>query len=198
MGKLLWEYLLMKNDPVSAFREFKPALRFLLVFIGVYIAGNVVYGLYVEWYRPQPDPLTKWVTSQSALLLTAFSEPVKASVSEKGPFVLLTKNDRTVLSVFEGCNGLNVMIVFASFVVAFGGKTRSIFLFILSGVVLLHLANLIRLILLYQTAVNKPAWFYYFHKYLFTAILYVVVFGLWYFWIERIRRTSKQVGPAKE
>ena len=188
----------MKNDPASAFREFKPALRFLLVFIAVYIAGNVVYGLYVEWYKPLPDPITIWATSQSAFLLSTISDPVTAVVSAKGPFVLLTRNDKTILSVFEGCNGLNVMIVFASFVVAFGGKTRSIFLFILSGVVLLHLANLIRLILLYQTAVNKPAWFYYFHKYLFTAILYVVAFGLWYFWIERIRRTSKQVGPAKE
>ena len=188
----------MKNNPASAFREFKPALRFLLVFIGVYVAGNVAYGLFVEWYRPQPDPLTKWVTSQSALLLTTFSDPVSAVVSGRGPFVLLTKNDRTILSVFEGCNGLNVMIVFASFVVAFGGKARSIFLFILSGAFLLHLANLMRLVLLYQTALKRPALFYYFHKYLFTAVLYVVVFGLWYFWIERIRRTQKQVDPAKE
>ena len=184
----------MKNNLSTSLKEFKPALRFLLVFIGVYIAGNVIYGVYVEWYKPLPDPVTRWVTTQSAILLTAFSEPVEAVVRPDYPHVLLTRNNETILSVFEGCNGINVMIVFASFLIAFGGKAKQILVFLLMGCLILHLANLLRLTLLYLTAIHRPLFFYYFHKYFFTAILYLVVFALWIQWT---RMKPKISAPAK-
>ncbi len=188
----------MKNSLSSTFQEFRPALRFLMIFVGIYIVGNVVYGVYVESYKPLPDPVTHWVTHQSAVLLTAFSEPVVSVVSDKGPYVLMKKDVRTVLSVFEGCNGLNVMIVFVSFVIAFGGKVRQMLVFTAAGCLIVHAANLLRIMLLYETALYRPAFFYYFHKYFFTAVLYVVVFGLWYGWIEWSRRASKKVTHAVE
>ena len=183
----------MKNDLALSFREFKPALRFVAFFAGAYISGNLLYGGYVEFYKPRPDPVSILVTSQSAFLLTACTEPVQAIISEHEPIVLLANQQRTVLRVFEGCNGLNVMIVFVSFVIAFGGKTRQLLVFLLSGCALLHLVNLLRIMLLYQTALYRPLFFYYFHKYFFTAILYLVVFGLWFVWIERIQMKSKKM-----
>ncbi len=184
----------MKNDLASSFREFKPALRFLGFFAGVYMSGNLLYGGYVEFNKPKPDPVSIWVTSQSAFLLSACSEPVQAIVSEHEPIVLLRSEQRTVLRVFEGCNGLNVMIVFVSFVIAFGGKTRQLLIFLLGGCALLHLVNLLRIMLLYQTALYRPLFFYYFHKYFFTAVLYLVVFGLWLLWM---RMNSKKSEPVK-
>ena len=172
----------MKNDWRTVFRDFRPALRFLVIFMSSYLIGNVIYGLYVESYRPQPDPMTRWTTSQSAILLAVFSGPVEAVVSQKGPFVLLKRNDKTILSVFEGCNGINVMIVFGSFLVAFGGRQKKIIVFLAIGCLVLHIANLLRLILLYLTAIHRPLFFYYFHKYFFTAVIYLVVFALWIQW----------------
>ena len=96
----------MKNDLTSSFSEFKPALTFLLVFAVTYFIGNVLYGVYVEYYKPRPDPVSVWVTSQSAFLLTIFSEPVQAYASKDEPIVILANQKGTVLRVFEGCNGL--------------------------------------------------------------------------------------------
>ena len=166
----------------TLFTEFRPALRFLSIFVGVYLLGNVFYGLYVEFYKPAPDPATVWVSEQTAFVLNLVGGGVYSVESEGEPTVLLKNNDKTVLRIFEGCNGLNVMVVFLAFVVAFGGKPKKELLFIVAGLFVLHLSNLVRIILLYYTAIHQPHFFYYFHKYFFTAILYLVVFVLWFQW----------------
>jgi exosortase family protein XrtF len=176
-------------------KDFKPALRFLLVFVGVYLVGNVVYGIYVESYKPGPDPATRWVTAQTAAILIWTSEDVTYAANESSPYVLLQKENVTVLQVFEGCNGINVFIVFISFVLAFGGSWRQSAMFLILGIVVIHAANLLRILLLYYTAIYRPLLFYYFHKYFFTAALYGVVFVLWIFW-TRMKLNRRVVAEA--
>lgn len=166
----------------SLFSEFRPALRFLSVFIGVYLLGNVLYGLYVESFWPAPDPATVWVSHQTAFFLNQIDNDVSLVVNEGEPTVLLKNGSKTVLRIFEGCNGLNVMVVFGAFVLAFGGNLKRLWIFLFSGFFILHLSNLGRIILLFYTAMYRPHIFYYFHKYLFTAVLYCVVFCLWLIW----------------
>jgi exosortase family protein XrtF len=175
-----------------AYAEFKPALRFVMIFVATYFVGNILYGIYVEVSKPSADPMTIWVTKQVAAIISLSNDSAVAVESGTEPIVELKRSSHgesdTVLRVFEGCNGLNVMIVFASFVIAFGGNTKPIVLFLAGGFLLLHMANLLRIMLLYYTALNRPMFFYYFHKYFFTAVLYLVVFGLWIVWT---RLTSK-------
>ena len=179
----------------SPLQQFRPALRFLMLFVAVYVAGNLLYGLYIESYRPAPDPATSWVTRQVALVLTIFDEPVAVVISKDGPTVLLNNQTRTVLRVYEGCNGLNVFIVFVSFLVAFGGKIKNMLIYIVIGCLILHVANLLRIILLYETAVHRPLFFYYFHKYFFTAVLYLIVFVLWIQW-TRFKSAGHAIAKA--
>ena len=51
-----------------SFREFKPTIFFLGKFLGLYIAGNLVYGLFVTAYDPLPDPATRWVSGMGPVL----------------------------------------------------------------------------------------------------------------------------------
>ncbi|HRI79322.1 MAG TPA: exosortase family protein XrtF [Cyclobacteriaceae bacterium] len=172
-------------------KEFRPAIRFVLVFVLIYVIGNVIYGIWVESFKPMPDPATRWASEQSVVLINIFFDTVSTVVNENSPNILITRNQKVILSVFEGCNGVNVMIVFVSFIVAFGGRLKATIVYLLTGILVLHIANLIRLTLLYLTAIHQRPLFYYFHKYLFTAVLYAVVFLLWYIWIERLRRKLK-------
>ena len=150
-------------------KENKPALLFLLTFVGLYLALNTLYGFYVTSFLPQPDPITIFVSKQVAGCLSVADPSISCSVIQGSRYVPIRNVERTVISVFEGCNGINVMIVFASFLIAFGGKARQILVFLLMGCLILHLVNLLRLTLLYLTAIHRPLFFYYFHKYFFTA-----------------------------
>jgi exosortase family protein XrtF len=179
---------------MSLFKQFRPALLFLARFLGVYVVGSLAYGFFIESYGHHPDPATRVVTHQTVALLNVAGEEVFAEDNPFGAQVLVNDASGTVLRVFEGCNGLNVMIVFVAFIVAFGGPLRRMAWFTLMGLTLIHLANLLRVGLLYVVATRFENYFYLYHKFIFTAVLYVLVFGLWVSWVG-IHRAG---APAKE
>ena len=174
---------------MSVLKDFRPALLFLARFLAVYVVGNVLYGLYIESFGDQSDAVTRVVTEQTAALLRTAGEETSTGDRAGRPIVLLMNTtEGTVLNVFEGCNGLNVMIVFVAFLAAFGGPPKKMLWFIPAGLLIIHLFNLLRIGLLYYVATQFEQYFYFFHKYLFTAILYAVVFGLWVLWVTIVAR----------
>ena len=164
-------------------RDFKPALLFLAKFLVIYLAGNIIYGLYVESYDNAPDGLTRIVTAHTSFLLGIAGYDVSFETVPAMPKVSMKEAGDVVLYVFEGCNGLNVAIVFIAFLFAYGGPAKWFAFFLPVGLLLIHLFNLLRIGLLYHLALKNSAQFYYYHKYFFTATLYLVVFGLWIVWV---------------
>jgi exosortase family protein XrtF len=167
-----------------SFQEFKPSVFFLLKFLALYIAGNVVYGLAVEAYYPGVDNATVWVTRQTAYLLTQTGWESQVVEQTQKARALITHDHHTVISVFEGCNGINVMIVFVAFLISFGPITRKLVWFIPAGILIIHLANLARIYFLFLVSLYQPSYLYFIHKYFFTAALYVIVFALWFIWLR--------------
>ncbi|MCB0494203.1 MAG: exosortase family protein XrtF [Cyclobacteriaceae bacterium] len=165
------------------FSDFKPALRFLLIFLSVYFVLNLLYGIWIEALGTRPDVVTHWVSSQSAAIVRTLGWEAQAVPNPDGPTIRMVSGDRVILNVFEGCNGLNVIIVFLAFVLAFGGSFKKMLWFIPLGVLVIHSFNLFRILLLYFLASNNSTYFYYFHKYFFTAVIYLAVFFLWWLWI---------------
>jgi exosortase family protein XrtF len=181
---------------MSLLKEFRPALMFLGKFVAFYLVANILYGLYVESYGTKADPITWSVTSQTSSVLSRVGFDTSLEDSANAPKVLLQQNHLTVLNVFEGCNGINVMIVFVAFLFAFGGSGKRLAWFLPLGLVVIHLFNLLRIALLFFLALHNSRTFYYFHKYFFTATLYLVVFMLWVIWVSQFN--PRKVGFAKD
>lgn len=172
-------------------KEFKPAIRFVAVFVGIYLAGNILYGVYVSWHGIRPDEVTESVAHQVAFVLNKCGLEVHDQVNPIGPTVFLKTGGRTVLNVYEGCNGINVFIVFVSFLAAFGGPPKKLLWFVPVGILILHASNIVRVALLYWVAIGHARYFYYVHKYVFTGVIYLVVLALWIFWINRSNEKGK-------
>lgn len=167
-------------------KEFKPTILFLSKFLALYLTLNLMYGLFIDHYAPAPDPVTRWVSEQSTGLLQLFGSDVSFSDDQTKPAIGILNGERVVLSVFEGCNGINVVIIFLSFLLAYGRPSRKLLWFIPLGLLLIHLTNLGRISLLYGVTIHLPGFMYFAHKYLFTAIIYIVVFALWYLWLNKM------------
>lgn len=167
-------------------KEQKAIIFFLVKFIGFYLVLNTVYGLWISSYDPLPDPVTKIVTAHTAALISITEDNVTVGERVNSPSVPLNQDGRAVVSVYEGCNSLNVMIVFVSFIVAYTGTIKKTLLFGVLGIVLIYIFNLCRVGLLFYIAKYYPNNLYFFHKYLFTGLLYGLVFLLWYFWVKKI------------
>lgn len=166
-------------------KEFKPTILFLLKFVGLYLAGNILYGIYVSSYNPEVDPATHHVSVQSAHILSACGLPVQHADYAHHPSTLILENGKTMLSIYEGCNGINTMVIFVSFLIAFGPLRKSLLWFIPLGLLIIHIVNLLRIIFLFFVARHLPQFMYFTHKYVFTGILFAVIFALWFWWIRK-------------
>lgn len=169
-------------------QENRKAIWFLVVFAGLYLLLNSAYGLFIQHYYPTSDPFTRWVASQVVWLLSFFDPSVLAYPSIYNEHIAIANDRENMIYVFEGCNGINVMIVYVSFLVAFRGPLSPFLKFSGIGIVGIHLLNLFRVTLLYAVRFYFPDQLYFFHKYLFTGIIYVIVFVLWYYWVQRVKK----------
>lgn len=168
---------------IQLLREYKPALIFLARFIGIYLVGNILYGLWIESYD-KADPLTREATRQTSGVLNVFGFHTTIQDKADAATVSLMQGTRVVVNVYEGCNGINVLIVFVAFLVAYRGRWKANWWYLPLGMLVIHIANLSRIALLFVTALRYQDMFYYFHKYFFTAILYAVVLVLWAGWVR--------------
>jgi len=161
------------------------------MFVGCYFVMSIAYGLFIESYQEEVDPWTRKVSQQIAVFLSWTGDDVFVLDSYRTRSCILANEDKQVISVFEGCNGLNVMILFISFLVAFKGPLKKFVGFAIIGVLLIHLVNIGRVAMLYYVAEYLPEYMYFTHKYLFTAVIYLVVFVLWYLWVSKINANPK-------
>ena len=168
-------------------KENKKAIFFLLTFVGVYLALNTLYGFYVQYYMPASDSFTRAVTGQVVWFLGFFDSSVTYYPSAMTEYIPVANDRQNMIYVFEGCNGVNVLIVYFSFLVAFTGPWKTLALFTGIGIAAIHFVNLLRIGLLYGVAFYFPEQLYFFHKYFFTGIIYIMVFILWYLWVRRVK-----------
>jgi exosortase family protein XrtF len=166
-------------------KEFRSIFLFLVKFLAFYILLSILYGYYIRLYEPRVDPITRQVTSQVVKGLNLIGFFTVQADSKLEPNCTVLMNSKPVISVYEGCNGINVAIVYFSFMFARGTLSRRKLVFALGGLTVLHVANLFRVGLLFLVALKWPHHLYFFHKYLFTAALFGVVIVLWFVWIQR-------------
>ncbi|MDM1550233.1 exosortase family protein XrtF [Empedobacter falsenii] len=167
-------------------KEFKPLLLFLARFLGTYIILSLAYKLYLDQYLPHnnPDPFTKLTSDVTAFGLNKCGFFSFSNIAENQPWMRLVVDGQVASIVNEGCNAISILIIFISFIVAFYTNFKQTFLFILSGLAILFVMNISRIMLLnyifrYHNEYGKMA-----HDYLFPAIIYGSIVVLWIVWIK--------------
>jgi len=162
--------------------------RFLLAFAGL----SLIYGIWIDSYGNLSDPFS-WLVGRNLQLLFG-AENLKLEQILGHPAIAVDYNGSSAVSLFEGCNGLSVMILFFAFVFAFKGNWKDLLWFVPIGLMIIHLFNLGRLSLLIYLAHGNSPLFHFMHKYLFTLIIYAVVFGLWVVWVRRVQSAAQSKG----
>ncbi|MBL7863229.1 MAG: exosortase family protein XrtF [Cyclobacteriaceae bacterium] len=174
----------MKFPAVAMLNEFKPTIWFLGKFITFYIVGSIVYGLYITYYEPEADPVTHLVTVQSSWLLNLAGWDTLALNFSGEPTTYIQWKGRGIVSVYEGCNSLNVMIIFLSFMFSFGPYSKKLLWYSALSLGIIYMVNLMRIIFLFFVVLYIPDYTYYLHKYFFTAFIYLSVLALWIWWVR--------------
>jgi len=73
------------------------------------------------------------------------------------------------LSALEGCNAINVSVLFVAFLFAYKGSLKSTMIFALLGLLAIYIFNLLRVAGLFLVARFYPEQLYLMHKFVFTG-----------------------------
>jgi len=109
-------------------------------------------------------------------------DPVLETVS-----VIHAGDGRALLAIEPPCNGLDLMVLSAGFVLCYSGPWRRKMLFIPLCILTVGLMNVLRCGLLCLLWTGIPAFFDSMHKVVFNLFAYACVFGLWMAYAGRWR-----------
>ena len=175
--------------------KYKSVIKFILTFLIVYAVLSFTYKFYLDLSdgsKYYPDFLTNLVAKQSEVLVDAFGYDGTIAVHPKEPSMKLIINNKFVARVVEGCNSISIIILFISFIIAFAGKFKTTFFYILAGSVLIYVVNLFRIVILSIGLYHYPWRREELHTVIFPMIIYGMVFLLWMFWVNRFSNVTSK------
>ncbi len=171
---------------------YSPFLIFLGTFFGSYILLTFLYQSFLDGFDGNKvDSITHIVAQNTEKVLSWYDNSATIEESSKNPFFTLYLNQQAIARVVEGCNGISVIILFISFVVAFSGSIKNTLLFIFGGSLLIYILNVLRIVLLTVLIYHFPKQLHLLHGVLFPLIIYGVVFILWVIWVNKFSKYAK-------
>ena len=176
------------------FIKYRLVIKFILTFLLVYGFLSFAYNYYLDASKGgyyYPDYITNLVANQSKNLLENFGYATQVIPHPDEPSMKLILEGKYLARVIEGCNGMSVIVLFISFIIAFSGKLKTTILYLLLGSVLLYVVNLLRIVILSIGLYHYPWRKEELHTVIFPAIIYGMVFLLWMFWVNRFSNFNK-------
>lgn len=163
---------------VTALKAFlaTPAGRFVGIYALVLSLSFLVLAL-----RPVNDqivnPYTTLVAHEARLVLNLFGE--RATVSKQ-----VLSSPRFSVAIFNGCNGLEAILIFVSGVVAFPAPWHRKVAGIVLGFLAIQVFNVVRVVSLFYVGIFRPQWFSVSHIFVWQSLVIVFSVVLWLGWVR--------------
>jgi len=107
------------------------------------------------------------------IYVTAVQNPVIASAMN------INLNGRTILRIFDDCNGLELIAIYLSLIILLPYKISRKIIFSVAGILIFILANIIRCTILFWITLYYRDAFDFNHHYVFTILIYLLIFYGW-------------------
>jgi exosortase/archaeosortase family protein len=169
----------------------KPVKEFLLKATILFVAWKAVYLLFLQPGRVLDKPLTYIIGKGTAATLDLINRSgdynAIPSVHLKGfgnegtePIMAVRSGQSMLLSIADVCNGLELLVLYAGLILCLPAARSRKLKYILGGIVLIEIINVLRCTGLVLLFLHKPEWLDFSHHYLFTFVVYAFIFWLWY------------------
>jgi exosortase family protein XrtF len=168
--------------------QYKIVATFILKAILLYLAWFIIND-YIIAFSGVNDWLNHRVAFDASLFLKIFG--YSTSIEPGHHQFLIDINGKRMVGVGNPCNGLELFVLFAGFIICFPGGTKNKMWFIPLGILIIHLSNLIRAAILALIQFYNPQYLEFNHHYTFVVIVYGIIFGLWIYWVNRLAIKKK-------
>lgn len=133
-------------------------------------------------------PLTNLITIASMKMINLFSPPGSAfswaeNADKMGSHII--QHNKTVFGVGDMCNGTDLMFTYVSVIVLLPYSLKRKIAFSIGGILVIFMANIIRITALYFIFIHVNKFFDFNHHYLFTLLMDLLIFYGWLLFIKQ-------------
>lgn len=174
------------------FIQYKPFLLFFISFFGAYVLLTFLYQFFLDGFENKKvDAITRMVARNTKEVVSWINQSSDVVESDNTPVFTVFFKNHSVAQIVEGCNGISVIILFISFIVAFSGSLKNTLLFIFGGSLIIYVLNVIRIVFLTVLLYYFPEQSHLLHGVLFPLSIYGLVFILWVIWVNKFSKYAK-------
>ena len=167
----------------------KAIIKFFIRLSVLFTVWFFVYALFLGPARVIDKPVTDIITIavvKCINFLSPSTQPISWSndPSMEGRNFLIQQNSR-VFGIWDVCNGVDLMFIYISIIVLLPYPAKRKIIFSIGGILAIILGNIIRVCALYFIYVYQKSAFDFSHHYLFTILMYVLIFYGWLLFIKK-------------
>ena len=156
--------------------RFSPLTLFLLKAGGVYAVWQLLYDLVIL-----PDGrVDTWISLTGVKIAAAGLSFVGWEIETAGRFIACAGNRG--VEIQNGCNGMDLLGLYAGFIIAYPGDLKKRMTFIAAGIGLLFVANVFRIAFFVLSNLYYPNYWDPVHYWSSIVFFYPIVLTLWYLW----------------
>ncbi|KWT94230.1 archaeosortase/exosortase family protein [Candidatus Magnetominusculus xianensis] len=168
------------SKPNNEFRVKRLLLVYILFMLIVY---NIVH-LKIIKDENISELLTKLIVIQSTKALSLINMKTTYTGSNISIYLKTVAAPHFVMDVQFGCNGMEAMLIYISAVAAFPASWKRKLLGMASGVILIHVGNVLRIVLLGFIGINHRWLFSYFHVYIFQGMMIAFALAIFFMYLH--------------
>lgn len=161
-------------------------IRFLILAGGLYVLWLLLYYFLIKTQTNWDFYLNYNICYLSDVLLNLFGVETYIDIESDHVVLFMDGGNYRGIWVGDECNGFKLFSIFAIFIIAFPGNIKKKAWFIPLGLVIVHLANIIRVAGLVLINNFYPKFLDFNHLYTFTVFVYGIIFLLWYWFAKKI------------
>lgn len=179
---------------IKKWSSLSPALQFIIKSVLIVGTWRLMYIFILQPIRFPDKLLTKFIGEGTTIFINIFgsnSLPKVYCIDSKfiGEVVLI-RGTHAILHIGDACNGLELMLIYAGVIALLPGNKKRKTSYIVVGLLLLLIANMLRC--------TGLEWVYEFyrplfettHHYIFTLVMYIFIFIGWTLYINKIKKTN--------
>lgn len=163
---------LVKSLPTSV-------IQLLIKSLILFIVWKLSYEIYLKPNRILDKPLTNSIAFSVIKILRYQFPESKFEIKQEYKKAAIMYNGKRALGVGDNCNGLELIILYISFIIIMPTSGSRMTFFLIGGTLGILIINIIRVGMLSILSIKNSVYTDFAHHFLFKLIVYAAIFGMW-------------------
>jgi exosortase/archaeosortase family protein len=152
---------------------------FLLKAAVLLVVWKSLYLLVLLPHRIPDQALTNFTARSAAAVLHPFYNNVTVAEDPVLQRAHIYLGNTLALDIADPCNALELYVLYLGFLICMPVNVKRQIVFGIIGVLAIYMANVLRCAALFWFHLEKQEYFDYVHKYVFTLVVYALIFVCW-------------------